>query len=98
MLRLCQHRLLVNLLHLLRLLVHLLRDNGVGSRRAHRRLRGARVVHPARDIRLCRVGAVDVQVVGQARNVPAVGLRVPPEEGLLVELLVLLEGRVRLEV
>ena len=47
------------------------------------------MVHPARNVRLCRVGAVDVQVVGQARNVPAVGLRVPPEEGLLVELLAL---------
>ena len=32
-------RLLVLLLHLLRLLVHLLREDGVGGRRAHRRLR-----------------------------------------------------------
>ena len=63
MLRLCRqrhvdrHRLLVNLLQLLRLLVHLLRDNGVGSRRAHRRLREQLlVVRHSAALRVARLG------------------------------------------
>jgi len=62
MLRLCRqrhvdrHRLLVNLLQLLRLLVHLLRENGVGSRRAHRRLREQLLVVRDSALRVTRLG------------------------------------------
>ena len=60
MLRLCRqrhvdrHRLLVHLLHLLRLLVHLLREEGVGSRRAHRRLRQQLLVVRRSPLRVAR--------------------------------------------
>ena len=48
-------RLLVHLLHLLLLLVHLLRENGVGSRLLHRRLRQQLLVVRRSALRVARL-------------------------------------------